>query len=169
MTYPDPPLASRRGIVALGLFLLVRPLAAAAAPCREPRVLFVCPVGTVKSAIAREELKRRAAARGIAVRVSSRGVSPADHVSPELASRLKADGIDTLAEPLRALAPADIAGADVVIAFDEAAQAPGLERARLWDVPSWNSQYDAAKASLLPKVDGLLDEFARVGRRGCSE
>src|SRR5947208_3673201 len=42
LTNPDPPFANRRRVVALGLVLLARPLAAAAAaaPCRPPRVLF---------------------------------------------------------------------------------------------------------------------------------
>jgi protein-tyrosine-phosphatase len=157
----------RRGVIALGLLLLARPAMAAPAPCAAPRVLFVCPAGSVKSAIAREEMKRRAAARGLSVQISSRGIDPADHVSPLLAARLKADGIDTRAEPLRALTPSDIAQADILIAFDEATKAPGLEQARSWDVPSW-SQYAEAKAALLPKIDGLLDELAGVARRGCS-
>lgn len=153
-------LATRRS-VAFGLLVLAGPAAAGPKPCPPPRVLFVCPAGTVKSAIAREELKRRAAARGLAVEVQSRGVDPEDHVSPALAAQLRADGLDPAAETLRGLTPADIARADVVIAFDEAAQAPGLGRARAWDIPSWNSQYAQAKAALAPKVEDLLDELAR--------
>lgn len=151
---------SRRFVV-LALVLAPSVSRAGAQPCAPPKVLFVCPVGTVKSAIAREELKRRAAARGLVVQVRSRGVHPADHVSPALAARLQADGIDPRAEPLSALAPADVNGADIVVAFDEAAQAPGLEHARVWDVPSWNDRYAEAKAALLPKIDTLLDELAK--------
>jgi protein-tyrosine-phosphatase len=131
-----------------------------AAPCPPPRVLFVCPAGTVKSAIARETLKRRAAERGVAVQAGSRGVHPEDHVSPGLAANLKADGIDPRAEPVRTFTPADLAGATVVVTFDEAAQAPGLAQARPWDIPSWNSDYDHAKAALSVKVEALLDELA---------
>lgn len=100
-------------------------------------MLFVCPAGTVKSAIAHEALKRRAAERGVAVRVLSRGVHPEDHVSPALEAHLRADGLDVRTGPVRTLAAGDLAGEDIVIAFDEAAQAPGrglgegLERARL--------------------------------------
>ena len=42
----------------LALLLLARPAAAAQTkPCPPPRVLFVCPAGSVKSAIARESLR----------------------------------------------------------------------------------------------------------------
>ena len=163
MGFPVQRYIPTRRLVGFGLFLLAAPVAART-PCPPPRVLFVCPVGTVKSAIAREQLKRRAAQRSVAVEVASRGVHPADHVSPALAGRLKADGIDTLAEPVRALSAEDIAHADIVIAFDEAAQAPGMERARVWDVPSWNEAYAEAKAALAPRIEALLDELAR---RGC--
>jgi protein-tyrosine-phosphatase len=149
----------RRRFLASGMAILANPALATASPCRPPQVLFVCPAGTVKSAIARETLKRRAAERGVAVRVASRGVHLEDHVSPGLAARLAADGIDPHAEPIRALAPTDPAGVDVVVAFDEAAQAPGLDHARVWDIPSWNSDYDHAKATLAVQVEALLDEL----------
>jgi protein-tyrosine-phosphatase len=126
-------------------------------------VTFVCPFGTVKSAIAREQLKHSAAARGLAVQVLSRGVHPADQLTPNLTAQLAADGIDPGAEPLRALA-SDIAHADVVVAFDEAAQAPGMEKARVWDVPSWNEDYSGARAALMPNIHALLDE---LGKRPC--
>ena len=140
--------------------LAVSPTPVWAAPCPPPKVLFVCPAGTVKSAIARETLKRRAAERGVAVRAVSRGVHPEDHVSPGLAANLKVDGIDPRVEPVHAFTPADLTGVTVVVAFDEAALAPGLAQARPWDIPSWNSDYDHAKAVLAVKIEALLDEFA---------
>ena len=153
-------LTLNRRDVALGLLLLAGSRAAQAAPCPAPTVLFVCPAGTVKSAIAREMLKRRAAERGAPVRVISRGVHPEDHVSPGLRASLLADGIDPAAEPLAVLEPQDVTHADIVIVFDEAAQAPGMAQARAWDIPSWNSQYAQARAAMAPKIDALLDELA---------
>jgi protein-tyrosine-phosphatase len=132
---------------------------AQSAPCPPPSVLFVCPAGTVKSAIARETLKRRAAELGFPLRVTSRGVQVEDHVSPALAANLKADGLDPAREPARALASADVKAADIVIAFDEAAQAPELKGARSWDTPSWNSDYARAKAALAAHVERLLVEL----------
>jgi protein-tyrosine-phosphatase len=147
----------RRDLALLGALTMAgRALAA----CPPRAVLFVCPAGTVKSAIARELTKRRAAARGLAAHVSSRGVTPEDHVSPALAARLRADGLDPAAEPARALTPADLAGSDIVVAFDEAAKAPGMARARVWDMPSWNSSYDQAMLAVTFRIDALLDELA---------
>jgi hypothetical protein len=155
---------NRRGVLTIGALLFASHANAQALPCPPPRVLFVCPAGTVKSAIARETLRRRAAQRGVAVRVQSRGVHPEDHVSPALAAQLSADGIDPRSEPVQSLAAADISGNDVIIAFDEAAQAPGLGQARVWDVPSWNTSYAAAKSALAVQVDALLDE---LGAKPC--
>lgn len=159
MTTPPPQATTRRFL--LVALLLIPAAAATAAPCRPPRVLFVCPVGTVKSAIARDALKHRAAARGVAVEVQSRGVAPADHMTPALLAQLQADGIDPRAEPLRALQPVDIAHADVVVAFEEAAQAAGMAQARVWDIPSWKEDYAGARAAQQPKIDALVEELAK--------
>ena len=149
-----------RRLILLALPVLVSPTSLAAAPCRAPVVLFVCPAGTVKSAIARETLKRRAASAGLRLDVRSRGIAPEDHVSPTLAARLRADGIDPAAEAPRAVTAADVARADVVVAFDAAAQAPLLKNARAWSTPSWNADYDAAKADLDRRLADLVAELA---------
>jgi protein-tyrosine-phosphatase len=122
-------------------------------------VLFVCPAGSVKSAIAREHLKRMAKAQGVAVLVESRGINPENHISPLLATRLKRDGIDPLSEPLQRFTPDDAKKADIVIAFDEAADAPGLKGARRWRIASWNTEYDGAKSDTLKNETRLLDEL----------
>ena len=150
-----PRHVSRRLVLFAGLAAPAT-LKAAPQPCEPPRVLFVCPAGTVKSAIARETLRQRASAAGVPVRVISRGISPEDHVSPELAARLKGDGIDPTAEPARALTAADVANADIVIAFDAAAQSPLLSGAVSWKVPSWNGDYAGAKAALAAEMTALL-------------
>lgn len=152
------PLTPDRRIVALGLFALATPVAAET-PCAPPSVLFVCPAGTVKSAIARETLRKQAAADRVPVLARSRGIHPEDHVSPALAANLHADGIDPAAEPARAFSEADAAAADIVIVFDEAAVAPGLQHARIWAIPSWNSDYPAAKAALAERIDSLIAEL----------
>ena len=149
---------SRRYVAAAGLAFAA---GGARAQCPPPRVLFVCPAGTVKSAIARETLRRRARERGVAVVVQSRGVRPEDHISPGLAANLRADGLDPAAEPARAFRASDARAADIVIAFDEAAQDPALRKARVWITPSWNSDYAGARAALAPQVEALLDELAK--------
>jgi len=155
---PRSPFPTRR-TATLGLLLMPALAHAQSAPCAPPSVLFVCPAGTVKSAIARETLKRRAAELGVPVRVSSRGVHVEDHVSPGLAANLKADGVDPAREPARTLARADASAADIVVAFDEAAQVPELKGARSWSTPSWNSDYAGARAALAAHVDRLLAEL----------
>ena len=129
---------------------------APAAASRPLHILIVCPAGSVKSAIARESLKRRARDLGLMVEVRSRGIKPEDHVSPVLAARLRADGLDVGAQPLLALSAEDLAWADRVIGFDSAVQAPGMSRAEAWDIPSWNEAYDSAKAVLSQHIDALL-------------
>lgn len=146
-----------RRTLGLGLLLIPSLARAQAAPCPPPRVLFVCPAGTVKSAIARETLRRRAAEAGVPVEVSSRGIHPEDHVSTALTARLKADGLDLGRQPAQSLSQADIAAADIVIAFDAAAQAPELQGAQTWDTPSWNTDYTGAKAALSDHLDRLLE------------
>jgi protein-tyrosine-phosphatase len=155
---PRFPFPTRR-TATLGLLLTPALAHAQSAPCPPPSVLFVCPAGTVKSAIARETLKQRAAEVGVPVRVSSRGLHVEDHVSPGLAAHLKADGLDPAREPARTLASADVSAADIVVAFDEAARVPELKGARSWDTPSWNSDYAGARAALATHIDRLLVEL----------
>jgi predicted flap endonuclease-1-like 5' DNA nuclease len=138
------------------------PAPIAAAACRAPRVLFVCPAGTVKSAIARELLKRKAATEGVPVDVRARGLTLEDHVSPSLAARLKAEGINAAAEPPAALQAADIGWADVVVAFDGASQSSLLNAKQVWLTPSWLANYDVAKRDLNLRLDGLLAELRDV-------
>jgi fructose-specific phosphotransferase system component IIB len=167
MGYSNTAAPLSRRIVALALLFAPTALRAAQ-PCAPPRVLFVCPAGTVKSAIARETLKRRAAEAGVPVRVQSRGVNPEDHVSPALAANLRADGLDPAAEPARRLAEADVAAADIVIAFDEAVREPALRGARTWDVPSWNGDYPAARAAQAKLVDTLVAELRARQAPACA-
>lgn len=137
--------------------------AGARAACPPARVLFVCPAGTVKSAIARETLKRRVKAEHLRVEVRSRGIDPQDHLSESLKARLAADGIDPASEPARSLTAADLQAGQIVIAFDEAALDPRLSGARVWEAPSWNGDYGAAKAALAAHIEALLQELRGPG------
>jgi protein-tyrosine-phosphatase len=137
------------------------PSLAQAAPCAKTHVLFVCPMGSVKSAIAREELRRAVKARGLPVEVQSRGLTPTNDISPALAAHLRDEGINPLADPLRRFTRADPAKADITIAFDEAGKAAGLEHARVWNSPSWNDDYAHAKAVMDQRIAKLTDELAQ--------
>jgi len=123
-------------------------------------VLFVCQYGTVKSAIAREVFRRRAIERRISVRVMSRGITPADHVSASLRQRLQLDGIDPARDHVAALDAATLRAADIVVLFDRLP--PSLQRsgARDWsEMPSF-SDYDRARGFLDPRIEALLTEVA---------
>lgn len=155
------PSWTRRNILAgLAVLALPRPALAEKA-CWTPRVLFVCPMGSVKSAIARELLRREAKARGMVWEVHSRGINPVVDISPGLAAHLREAGINPLADPLRQFTKADTRYADITIAFDEAAVAPGLEHARKWHSPSWNDDYANAKAVMDARIPILADEIAK--------
>ena len=152
---------SRRVALALGALLFGRTAASAAKPVT---VLFVCQGGTVKSPIAREHMRRMAAARGIAVNALSRGITPEDHMTPQLAAALKADGIDISSEPVLALSAADLTAADVIVVFNPLPASFGVWRVRDWsDMPSMNENYAAARAVLLARLEELLRELKPAG------
>jgi protein-tyrosine-phosphatase len=150
----------RRSLL-LGAIVLAftSPLGAVATP--PPKILLVCQFGTVKSPIARELLRRRAAERHIGVEVTARGITPQQHISAELLSRLAKEGINPAAEPLRKLGPSDVSAADLVIAFDKLPADYRPRRFEDWsDLPSMLSDYDHARSVLDARIDKLLDALS---------
>jgi protein-tyrosine-phosphatase len=153
---------SRRSLVTAIIALAATPpLDSRAQGAKIPRVLFVCQFGTVKSAIAREMFRRRARERNISVVAFSRGITPEDHVTPELRANLAADNIVTTRDSLRRLARRDLASADVIVIFNPLPR-EFLHTAPLdWsDVPSVNAQYANAHADLAVRIEALLDTLA---------
>ncbi|MFM5894652.1 MAG: hypothetical protein ACKOQM_09510 [Novosphingobium sp.] len=130
---------------------------------RLPRVLFVCQAGTVKSAVARELMRKRARERGIGVMVWSRGIAPEDHMTAPIRQRLIAEfGIDPANERATALRQSDLDRADTVVLFDQLP--PSLHRSKVlnWtDQPSLLGQFDASMAWLEAHIAGLLDNLAK--------
>lgn len=130
------------------------------------KILFVCQAGTAKSPIAREIFKQRAKERGIAVDVFSRGIIVEDHVSPELKQRLRADGIDSTAEPAMPLKPQDWAAADILVNFNPLPASIRHRDIRDWsDVPSVNDDYENALTVLNNRIEVLLTEIEKRGNR----
>ena len=127
-----------------------------------PQILLVCQFGTVKSAITRELLIRRASERGIALKAWSRGITPGDHLSPVLKARLGAEQIDPGRQSVQPLSTRDIERADMVIAFDPLPSLFSRAKVQDWsDVPSMNSSYDAARRVVDKKINALLDQLSR--------
>lgn len=153
----------RRSLLSGAVILAFTPaLVGAAMTSRSPHILLVCQFGTVKSPIARELLKRRAAERHVAIDVTARGITPQQHITPELLNHLTKDGINPAAEPLRKLGPEDIAGADLVIAFDKLPAEYHPRRLEDWsELPSMVNDYDHARAELDSRIDTLLDRLSQ--------
>lgn len=153
---------SRRLLLASILAALIAAPAAARQPPKAPTILFVCQYGTVKSPIARELLRRRAAERGIPVNVSARGITPERHLPVDLSKRLAAEGINPASEPLKRLRQHDVAAAEVLIAFDPIPS--GFKPRRLidWsDTPSMIGDYARARSELDARIDRLLDGLSK--------
>lgn len=146
---------NRRLILIAGGMLAACP---AMARSKRSRVLLVCQFGSVKSAIARELVIRRAAERGIQVSVASRGITPEAHIDRDLLARLRADSIDPEREPLTALAPADVARADYVVVFNNLPAGFRPRKLIDWrDTGSFNDSFAAEAPRLLKRIDALLD------------
>ena len=130
------------------------------------RVLFVCQYGTVKSALARELFRKRAAERRIPAIAFSRGITPAEHLSAAARTSMAADGIDTTRDPLRKLAPADLRKADIVVIFNPLPVKLATRPTRDWvATPSVNDDYRNARLEFDRRIDALLDEIARTPRK----
>jgi hypothetical protein len=153
---------SRRSLVtSIVALAATSPLNLRAQGAKIPRVLFVCQFGTVKSAIAREMFRHRARQRNISVAAFSRGITPEDHVTPELRANLAADNIVTTHDRLRKLTRRDLASADFIVIFN-LLPSNFLNTVTLdWsDVPSVNAQYSNAHADLAVRIESLLDTLA---------
>jgi protein-tyrosine-phosphatase len=159
--------ANRRMVLALGLLVATGPTVSNAKSARgEPqRVLFVCQFGTVKSALARELFRRRAADRGIKVAVMSRGITPEPHLSAAVGNQLRAERIDLDRDPLKRLTRADMKASDIIVIFNPLPASMRTARMRDWsDTPSVNEAYPSARVEFDRRIDLLLDEIAKPRR-----
>jgi protein-tyrosine-phosphatase len=152
---------SRRALVtALAAALSLPAIGAPMKPA--PKILFVCQFGTVKSAIARELLKRRAAERHVPLSVTSRGITPEEHLPPAILSKLRLDHINPAAQPLRKLSQADLDAADRVIVFDKLPAGLRAKSIEDWtDLPSIVNDYAKARAALDRRIETLVTRSAR--------
>ncbi len=157
-----PSLRRRCMLAMCGLAPLSMSLHSVEAKQPQTKVLFVCQYGSVKSAIAREVFKRAAAGRGLSVSAVSRGITPEEHLSAELTTKLDAEGIDTRSEALTVLSQNDIANASIVIYFDRIPEVFDLKSkaAQDWsDVPSMNNEYQRARSILDTRMTNLISEL----------
>jgi len=150
------------GLILTMLFALERTADARSSAPPPPHILFICKPGTVKSAVAREIFRRRAAERGVSVIAFSRGITPEEHVSPALRQQLIADGIDSTRDGLQKLEQKDLEAADIVVVFDPLPRTLVAPRALDWSaLPSMNDTYPLARTDLDRRIDALLDAIAQ--------
>jgi protein-tyrosine-phosphatase len=155
------PIDRRALLSAILVAAITSPGTTASRPARPTKILLVCQFGSVKSPIARELLKRRAAQLGVKVEAKARGITPERHLPEETRRTLAAEGIDPTAEPLQQLEAADIEQADLVIFFDKLPAGYAPKQYRDWsDLPSIVNDYRDARASLDRRIDRLLHELA---------
>jgi protein-tyrosine-phosphatase len=97
------------------------------------------------------------------VQVAARGITPEQHITPELLERLGREGINPAAEPLKKLGPEDVAAADLVIAFDKLPTDYHPRALEDWsDLPSMLKDYEHARVVLDARITTLLDHLARL-------
>jgi protein-tyrosine-phosphatase len=131
------------------------------------RVLFLCPHGAAKSVLASTYFARRAAERGLRVRVDAAGTEPDAQISPKVAELLRATGYEPPAAAPRKVTADDVRAADLVVSLGCDLKAypvkPGT--LRQWDVPGPGENLPAADAAIREKVDALIDELLRASAR----
>lgn len=158
-------LLTRRGLV-IGAGLAAALPWSSRAAAETIHILFVCQFGAVKSPAARELLRsriasnRRSRAGGKAVSVDARGITPGEHLSPQLRARFAAYGIDPSREPTRKLQQKNLDAADIVVLFDPLPAA--LHKAGVIDwtaQPSFTRDFDRAIGFLQANVGGLLERL----------
>ncbi|MBM3512501.1 MAG: hypothetical protein FJX59_02155 [Alphaproteobacteria bacterium] len=153
---------SRRHLLASSL-VIVTGVDSCRGSAAEPKsILFVCQYGTVRSAIARELLRRRVSERDLPWMVASRGLTPEDHATPDLTRALRADRIETNRDPLIPLDAESLLAADVVVLFNPLPAGLSRPDALDWgDTPSFNADYPAAKAAVEHRIETLIDTLMR--------
>lgn len=157
------------GLVA---FLAAAPAMVLLAQARPPErrdvgsVVFVCEHGNVKSLIAKEWFDRLAAERSLAIRASSRGLTPGTAVAAPIAEKLRGDGFDVRDFHPRALTPEDLRGVSrvVFIGADPPAWALDAEVAiDRWDgIPPASERYEASRDAMKARIALLLESLGEA-------
>ena len=153
------------------VFMAVAVMAGQAPPASQEtaptRVLFLCPHGAAKSVLASTYSKRRAAERGLRVRVDAAGTEPDAQISPKVAELLRSKGYEPPTSAPRKVTADDVTGADLVISLgcDLKAYPVKPETLRQWDVPGPGEDLAGSDAAIREKVDALIDELLRATAR----
>ena len=130
-----------------------------------PKVVFVCLHGAAKSVLAAALFRQEAARARVPVEAVARGIEPDPVVSPAAAHGLLAEGLDVREDLPRALAPADLVGASIVVTFgcDVSELVPPVIPVEEWaEVPAVSDGYDRARAAVVSHFPALLEVCRRL-------
>ena len=124
---------------------------------RVQTVVFVCPHGAAKSVLAGSYFNRFAAQLGLAVRATARGTEP----DAEISERVREDvGAALCVDHPTRLTAADVANADLVVAFDLAEPELGVSPDRAWNaLPALSGDFELGRAAILGRVVALVAEL----------
>jgi arsenate reductase (thioredoxin) len=129
-------------------------------------VVFVCPHGAAKSVLAGSYFNHLASQLGLEARAIARGTDPDDEIS----ERVRQDvGRALCAERPTKLSEADIANADLLIAFDLAEPDLGSPADRNWnELPPLSADFALGRAAILGRVVALIAELKAEADAGSS-
>ena len=138
----------------------------AGAPSPAPRVLFVCLHGAAKSVVGAAHFRRLATARGLAAQAVAAGTEPDPELAPAAVKGLEAEGLKPAPRRPRPVTLYDLRAATRVISFGCDISAPNNQPVERWDVPAVSDGYEAARDTIVARVERLVDELAAHGRAG---
>lgn len=120
-------------------------------------VVFVCPHGAAKSVLAGSYFNRLAAQLGLDARAIARGTDP----DSEISERVRQDvGSALCAEQPTRLTAADVANADLLVAFDLGEPDLAASPDRTWNaLPALSDDFELGRAAILGRVVALLAEL----------
>jgi arsenate reductase (thioredoxin) len=126
-------------------------------------ILFLCPHHAAKSVIAQAYFNRLAQQKNLPFAADSAGTEPDDAVSPAVADKLLAEGIDVRDHQPRRVTAAELDQAARVIsigcALADLEIAP--ERVESWDdVPMVSNDLPGSSAAILRHVEALVAELS---------
>ncbi len=139
----------------------------APAPRPEPtarKIVFVCPHGAAKSVLAGSYFNHLAAQVGLEARAVARGTEP----DAEIADRVRRDvGAALCVDQPTRLSAADVASADLLVAFDLAEPDLGAAPDRNWNaLPALSADFELGRAAILGRVVALVAELKAEADRG---
>lgn len=125
------------------------------------RVLFVCLHGAAKSVVAAAHFRHLAGQRGLQVDAVAAGTEPDAALTPAAVAGLAAEGLTPRPSRPRPVTVYDLAAATRIVAFGCDLGAGARRPVEQWEAPAVSAGYQAARDSIVPRVERLVAELAR--------